>query len=168
MNYITKKRSIRAPMPNDTTQTRTYRHIRTVRRRGIPPDPDRPEPWYLRKRAAATCTIPRTRAMATTNKPPEDDAWATKYCFSAKITVYAGMRGAPIGVIFGFDRTPEISRHVEMVARSLEEDTGYVMGDTEMVMHRECPMEITSEVYVQMFNEERGSGSQDEDDRSAL
>lgn len=114
-----------------------------------------PAPWYLRPRKGVTTVIPRAK------KGGKGDDLASKYCFSAKIQLYEAIGKPPIGVIFAFDRNSDVIKQVETVASVFIDDTGYVVGQTEVIMHRECPVEITDEVFVQLFDSPRGTGSQD-------
>jgi hypothetical protein len=116
-----------------------------------------PTPWYLRPRRASCITIPKAKG------PSNGDDFAKKYCFSAKIQLYTHVGSPPAGVIFSFDKNTDVSRQVEAVANAVMQETGFVCGLTEVIMHRECPSEVTDEVYVQLFDEARGLGSQDED-----
>lgn len=116
-----------------------------------------PTPWYLRPRRAYSITVPRA-----SKKPGNGEDFAAKYCFSAKLQLYEEVGKPPVGVIFAFDRNSDVIKQVEAVATAIIDDTGYVVGQTEVTMHRECPVEITDEVYVQLFDTARGQGSQDE------
>lgn len=119
--------------------------------------PTIPAPWYLRPRKGGMTIIPRAK-----KKGGKGDDLASKYCFSAKIQLYDAIGEPPIGVIFGFDRNSDVIKQVETVASVFIDDTGYVVGQTEVIMHRECPVEITDEVFVQLFDSQRGTGSQDQ------
>lgn len=116
-----------------------------------------PVPWYLRPHQRRLITIPRAK------KSGNGDGLASKYCFSAKIQLYEAIGKPPVGVIFAFDRNSDVIKQVEAVAVAFTDDTGYVAGQTEVIMHRECPVEITNEVFVQLFDSSRGTGSQDQD-----
>lgn len=118
--------------------------------------PGIPTPWFLRPRKPCRLTVPKAKG------PKNGDTWATKYCFSAKVQLYTHVGGPPVGVVFTFDRNSDVTKQVEAVVAALVQDTGYVSGQTELIMHKECPMEITDEVYVHLFDEKRGLGSQDE------
>ena len=98
--------------------------------------------------------------MAKGKKDKND--WAEKYCFSAKVQLYTHVGSPPSGIILAFDRNSDVVKQVEAVAATLIQDGGYICGQVELTMHRECPVEITDEVYVQLFDSERGTGSQDE------
>lgn len=81
------------------------------------------------------------------------DALARKYCFRASVKVMNAAK-APVGVFFGYDTKPTIARDVEMIGGQfcLElSDANYVCDAVELVMHRECPVELTNEIYFQPF-----------------
>jgi hypothetical protein len=64
-----------------------------------------------------------------------------------------------VGVVFGFDKTPDICHHVERVSRSIAKNMDCVADEVEMIIHRECPVEISDEVYVQFFDTPEDTGS---------
>lgn len=83
---------------------------------------------------------------------------AAKYCFVAKSTIHTsktvpGPRKT-VGVIFGFDKTPDISSHIIAVGRALESKGDYSIDDPELTLLKECPVEVSDNVYVQFFKQE--------------
>ena len=100
---------------------------------------------------------------------------ASKYCFLAKsvINTSTGPKRT-IGVIFGFNKTPDITAHIDMVGRSLEKKGDYAVDETELTLLRLCPVEVSDSVYIQFFDdadappealEALGSDDSDEDRR---
>jgi hypothetical protein len=86
---------------------------------------------------------------------------AAKYCFIAKSSIHTsktvpGPRKT-VGVIFGFDKTPDISSHIIAVGRTLEAKGNYSVDDPELTLMEECPVEVSDNVYVQFFNQEDAS-----------
>jgi len=80
------------------------------------------------------------------------DVIASKYCFSARCQILAGdLETASIGLVFGYDAKPTISRDVEDVCRIFCNESGYTPGDVELFMHTECPVELHNEVFVTVF-----------------
>lgn len=87
-------------------------------------------------------------------KKDRDDPIATKYCFSARCVLHPNsMSTASIGLVFGYDKRPLVSKDVESVASIFCNETGYVCGDVEMLMHSECPVEVQNEIFVALFTD---------------
>lgn len=83
-----------------------------------------------------------------------DEPIATKYCFSARCVLHPNsMSTASIGLVFGYDKRPLVSKDVESVASIFCNETGYVCGDVEMLMHSECPVEVQNEIFVALFTD---------------
>jgi hypothetical protein len=81
---------------------------------------------------------------------------ASKYCFLAKSVINAAPGPGPtrtIGVIFGFNKTPDIAAQIDMVGRSLEKKGDYTVDETELTLLRICPVEVSDSVYIQFFDD---------------
>jgi len=63
------------------------------------------------------------------------------------------MADGAIGIIFGYDKRPTVSRDVESVATIFCREAGYVSGDVELLLHTECPVEVNNEIFVTLFKE---------------
>ena len=85
---------------------------------------------------------------------PFSDVLARKYCFKASVKIVNTAK-VPIGLFFGYDTKPTIARDVELVGQQfcLEQDSasGYMCDRVELVMHAECPVELTNDIYFQSF-----------------
>jgi hypothetical protein len=82
------------------------------------------------------------------------DPIAAKYCFSARCVLRPNaLSEASIGLVFGYDKRPLVSNDVDSVASIFCKETGYVQGDVELLMHSECPVEVTNEIFVALFND---------------
>ena len=82
-----------------------------------------------------------------------NDALARKYCFRASVKIVNAAK-APVGVFFGYDTKPTIARDVEAIGEQfcLEvEEARYACDPVELVIHHECPVELTNEIYFQPF-----------------
>jgi hypothetical protein len=79
---------------------------------------------------------------------------ASKYCFLAKsvINTSTGPKRT-IGVIFGFNKTPDITAHIDMVGRSLEKKGDYAVDETELTLLRLCPVEVSDSIFIQFFDD---------------
>lgn len=100
--------------------------------------------------------VHRTRRMAVTCNAKKE-AIASKYCFLGKSVINTST-AAPgptrtIGVIFGFNKTPDIAAHIDMVGRSLEKKGDYAVDETELTLLRICPVEVSDSVYIQFFDD---------------
>ena len=82
------------------------------------------------------------------------DGIARKYCFRASVKIVNKAK-VPIGIFFGYDTKPTIAKDVETVGQQycLEKDEalGYTCDEVELVLHAECPVEITSDISFQSF-----------------
>lgn len=82
------------------------------------------------------------------------DVIARKYCFRASVKIMNQAR-VPVGVFFAYASKPTITRDVERIGQQfcLEqgETRGYVCDDSELILHEECPVELTSDIYFQPF-----------------
>lgn len=81
------------------------------------------------------------------------DALARKYCFRASVKIVNAAK-APVGVFFGYDTKPTIAKDVEAVGDEFclhLEGAQYACDRVELVMHEECPVELTNEIYFQAF-----------------
>ena len=96
----------------------------------------------------------RTRRMTVTCNAIKKDPIASKYCFLAKsvINTSTGPKRT-IGVIFGFNKTPDITAHIDMVGRSLEKKGDYAVDETELTLLRLCPVEVSDSIFIQFFDD---------------
>ena len=64
-------------------------------------------------------------------------------------------------VVFGYDAKAIVAKEVEVVAKNFcDANTGvFEADDVELVLYEECPVELTDEIYFQLFQD-----SDDEDD----
>lgn len=108
-----------------------------------------PTSHKLRRWTSVTCT-----ASPNGKTPPNGDSWATKYCFCARSIIRTSSEGPKesIGIIFGYDRTPSISTQVDSVSKAFMDQTGYDVDDVELLLHEECPVELSDHIYVQFFD----------------
>ncbi len=86
------------------------------------------------------------------------DPIATKYCFIAKSIIHTSKHvpgpRKTVGVIFGFDKTPEVSSRIVAVSEALEAKGNYLIEAPELILMEVCPVEVSQNVIVQFFNEE--------------
>ena len=83
----------------------------------------------------------------TRGEPP-----ASKYCFSARCSILQGEASpGTMGLVFGYDKRPSISKDVENVCQIFCREAGYEPGDVELYMHTECPVEVHNEIFVTIF-----------------
>ena len=98
----------------------------------------------------------RTRRVAVTCNAKKEPI-ASKYCFLAKSMINTSTTASgptrTIGVIFGFNKTPDITPHIHMVGRSLEKKGDYTVDETELTLLRICPVEVSDSVYIQFFDD---------------
>ena len=98
----------------------------------------------------------RTRRVAVTCNAKKEPI-ASKYCFLAKSVINTSTTASgptrTIGVIFGFNKTPDITAHIDMVGRSLEKKGDYTVDETELTLLRICPVEVSDSVYIQFFDD---------------
>ena len=93
----------------------------------------------------------RRHVMARASKK---EPIAAKYCFSARCVLRPNaLSDASIALVFGYDKRPSVSTDVSSVASIFCKETGYVQGDVELLMHSECPVEVTNEIIVALFND---------------
>jgi pyridoxal/pyridoxine/pyridoxamine kinase len=81
------------------------------------------------------------------------DALARKYCFRASVNIVNAAK-APVGVFFGYGTKPTIAKEVEEIGEQFcmdVEDARYACDPVELVIHEECPVELTNEIYFQPF-----------------
>lgn len=84
----------------------------------------------------------------------QKEPMAAKYCFSARCSIRPNrLVDGAIGIIFGYDKRPTVSRDVESVAEIFCREAGYVPGDVELLLHTECPVEVNNEIFVTLFKE---------------
>ena len=84
----------------------------------------------------------------------QKEPMAAKYCFSARCSIRPNrLADGAIGIIFGYDKRPTVSRDVESVAEIFCREAGYVPGDVELLLHTECPVEVNNEIFVTLFKE---------------
>jgi len=77
---------------------------------------------------------------------------ATKYCFCLRSTIIDRATRKPVGLIFGYGATVNtVSKRVEQVAVAMQREESLCCDEVELVLHDECPMEITDDVYVHFF-----------------
>lgn len=93
------------------------------------------------------------RTLCAANKDPI----ASKYCFVSKSSIHTSTKiPGPrklVGVIFGFDKSPDISSHIIAVGKKLEAKGNYTIDDPELTLLSVCPVEVSDNVYVQFFNQ---------------
>lgn len=82
---------------------------------------------------------------------------ASKYCFLAKSTINTSA-AAPgpkrtIGVIFGFNKTPDVAAQIDTVGTALEKKGDYAVDESELTLLRICPVEVSDSVYIQFFDD---------------
>ena len=98
----------------------------------------------------------RTRRVAVTCNAKKEPI-ASKYCFLAKSVINTSTTASgptrTIGVIFGFNKTPDITAHIDMVGRSLEKKGDYADGETELTLLRLCPVEVSDSIFIQFFDD---------------
>jgi hypothetical protein len=56
-----------------------------------------------------------------------------------------------VGVVFAFDKKPDVSMHVDGVATQFAKDTGMTVTSSDLTVFQECPQEVSDHVYVQLF-----------------
>lgn len=81
------------------------------------------------------------------------DAIARKYCFRASVHIVNRAK-VPVGIFFAYDAKPSITRDVEAIGAKfcLEQSAkGYECRESELVIHNECPVELSNEIYFQPF-----------------
>ena len=107
-------------------------------------------------RANRVHAVHRTRRMTVTCNARKEPI-ASKYCFLAKsvINTSTAVPGPKrtIGVIFGFNKTPEVAAQIDAVGRSLEKKGDYAVDETELTLLRVCPVEVSDSVYIQFFDD---------------
>lgn len=110
--------------------------------------------WHRRYRVPRPCSrqprAPQVPAHACLRKR-RDDPPAPKYCFLSSCTIHSEHEVGAVGVVFAFDKRPDISKHVEDVAAQFAKDTGLRVSDTDLTVFQECPQEVSDHVYVQLF-----------------
>lgn len=81
------------------------------------------------------------------------DPPAPKYCFLAKCTIHSAHEeeGGAVGVIFAFDKRPDVGAQVDDVAKQFATDTGMWVSESDLTVFAECPQEISDRVFVQLF-----------------
>ena len=90
----------------------------------------------------------RRRVVAMSRGEPP----ASKYCFSARCSILQGEASpGTMGLVFGYDKRPSISKDVENVCQIFCREAGYEPGDVELYMHTECPIEVHNEIFVTIF-----------------
>ena len=81
------------------------------------------------------------------------DAMARKYCFRASVKVVNRAR-VPVGVFFSYNTAPTIARDLEQIGNKFcldHAEESFQCVDCELVLHHECPVELTDEIYFQPF-----------------
>lgn len=111
--------------------------------------------WHRRYRVPRPCshtarTARHARIEAWSKR--RDDPPAPKYCFMAKCTIHSDHEpGGAVGVVFAFDKRPDVSKHVDGVASQFAKDTGMIVTGSDLTVFQECPQEVSDHVYVQLF-----------------
>ena len=103
---------------------------------------------------------------ATSGNPPlrRDEKIARKYCFRATTTIARKNSDRPYAVVFGYDTKPLIATEVRQVAQEFcttNADAFEADDDVELVIFEECPMELTDEIFFQMFVEDTDEDEKD-------
>jgi hypothetical protein len=60
----------------------------------------------------------------------------------------------PVGIFFAYDAKPTIARDVEAIGAKfcIEKSVqGFECAEPELIIHNECPVELSNEVYFQPF-----------------
>lgn len=81
------------------------------------------------------------------------DALARKYCFRASMKIMNKVK-VPVGVFFAYDVKPTIAKDVESIGQKfcLEQSSEeFICGEAELVLHNECPVELSNEIFFQPF-----------------
>lgn len=82
---------------------------------------------------------------------PNSGGLARKYCFKASVRIMNKVH-VPVGVFFGYDTKPTIAKDVEMAGRNFcIERPEFRCDDVQLLLHVECPVELTSEIFFQPF-----------------
>ena len=78
---------------------------------------------------------------------------AKKYCFRATVKVLDRYK-TPVAVIFSYDIKPSISSDLEKLAEEYcqqNADQEYMYDESELVIHEECPVELTGDIHFQII-----------------
>jgi len=59
-----------------------------------------------------------------------------------------------VGVIFAFDKSPDVSKRIEAVGTALKAKGNYVIDQPELMLMEICPVEVSDNVYIQFFNKQ--------------
>ena len=81
------------------------------------------------------------------------DAIAKKYCFRASVKIVNRAK-VPVGVFFSYNKNPTITRDIEIIGAKFcveHASREFECVESELVLHNECPMEVTDEVFFQPF-----------------
>jgi hypothetical protein len=77
---------------------------------------------------------------------------ATRYCFCLRSTILSSSTNQCVGIIYAYGKTIATTdarvRHAKDV---LMRDSAFLCDDTELVVHAECPIEVSEDVYIQYF-----------------
>jgi len=93
--------------------------------------------------------------------PPPFEGLARKYCFRASVRIMNRAR-VPVGIFVGYDTKPTIARDVEHAGTSFcIEQPEYRCDDVQLILHEECPVELSNEIYFQPFESFDGSVRQE-------
>lgn len=93
-----------------------------------------------------------TRRMPVLMKRKNDDRVAKRYCVRATVRVVRSDSKVPFGIFTGYDINMDIARHVENACTIFRDtllsniDESFECEDPEVVVLRECPVEITNEI----------------------
>lgn len=110
--------------------------------------------WHRRYRVPRPCSRQPRLSQDTTEaclRKRRDDPPAPKYCFLSTCTIHSDHEIGAVGVVFAFDKRPDVSKHVEDVAAQFAKDTGMRVSEADLTVFQECPQEVSDHVYVQLF-----------------
>ncbi len=83
---------------------------------------------------------------------------ASKYCFVSKSIIHTSKHvpgpRKTVGVIFAFDKSPDVSKRIEAVGTALKAKGNYVIDQPELMLMEICPVEVSDNVYIQFFNKQ--------------
>lgn len=78
---------------------------------------------------------------------------AGKYCFCVRSTIVDRTSRKPLGIIFGYGATVNpMGKRVQEVAIAMQrEEPDLCCEEVELLLHEECPVELSDDVYVHIF-----------------
>ena len=88
--------------------------------------------------------------MLAKKKHDNHDPPAKKYCFRATVRIIDTHQGRPFGVFTAYDTNLDVSSVVENACEIFRETImpeRLVCEPAEIVLHKECPVELTHEIH---------------------